>query len=480
MKQPSLKPNLASLLSLRSALSADTATPDHQKYDQDQAYRNILGKPATPTAKLLLWLQHTHLAPNTSPLHKTARATTFLLIILALILGCSASLSVFLRPNNTPINIFLPITFFILLQLLLVLLNLILFLPPTILARFPFIAHFQDLLLSLSPGRFITLLSKLLPLTSRTQFQALQGDLLSSHTRFAPLQKSILLYYAAVFTFTLNLAIIITFIILLLTNDLSFAYASTIDIPQSFIQNLTQSLAIPFAWVNPNILLPSDQLIANSRYIPGSAFPHTQARAWYPFLLAALLTYGLLPRLLIFLLASYQLRKTITQTIPILPHAQALLNRLQSTPIPTSQTPQTTDNIDPISSNRTLGIPPSATSIIHDDALTLNQFNRYFPNSTPTSLPSTSNTLNLETDTPICLITLLYQPPTLETLNLIKLIRSKINTTTPIHVALVPFDHQNRTVSTNPNHLKHWQLKTRSLADPHLTLTVLQTTQHNP
>lgn len=103
--------------------------------------------------------------------------------------------------------------------------------------------------------------------------------------------------------------ILLGYLTLLLFTDLAFGWSSTlIDQPQRVVQ-LSQTLAAPWQWFWPTAV-PSVELVEATRYarINPQAGNLQWAGGWWQFLLASLLVYNLLPRVLLALVIALKLR----------------------------------------------------------------------------------------------------------------------------------------------------------------------------
>jgi len=82
--------------------------------------------------------------------------------------------------------------------------------------------------------------------------------------------------------------------------DLAFGWGSTLQLSVDQLTGLCSAMAAPFGWIWPDAV-PSAELIAQTQYarlegafVAGSS--STQTGLWWPFLVASLICYGLLPR----------------------------------------------------------------------------------------------------------------------------------------------------------------------------------------
>lgn len=107
----------------------------------------------------------------------------------------------------------------------------------------------------------------------------------------------------------LGLGLLASYLMLLVFTDLAFGWSSTLIQEPARVETLARGVAWPWSgfWA---AAVPDSQLIESSRYLriaPQSGDPHL-AGNWWPFLLASLLFYNLLPRVLLALVSLALLR----------------------------------------------------------------------------------------------------------------------------------------------------------------------------
>lgn len=96
-----------------------------------------------------------------------------------------------------------------------------------------------------------------------------------------------------------GLGMLLGYWLLLLFTDLAFGWSSTLIDDRQTLVSLTRFVAAPWQWLWP-AAVPDAALIEATRYLriaPGG--DAAQAGNWWPFLMASLLCYNLLPRLLL-------------------------------------------------------------------------------------------------------------------------------------------------------------------------------------
>jgi hypothetical protein len=82
---------------------------------------------------------------------------------------------------------------------------------------------------------------------------------------------------------------------------LAFAWSTTLDLDAATVHGATSFISFPWFWMADAV--PSLGLVEASHYFPGGQYDPALLGDWWPFLLASLLTYGLLPRTVLWLIA---------------------------------------------------------------------------------------------------------------------------------------------------------------------------------
>ncbi len=155
--------------------------------------------------------------------------------------------------------------------------------------------------------------------------------------RFAKWQ---LLYWSQTAAVMFNVAALVTAIMLVTFSDLAFGWSTTLDVDAAAVSRIVQAIAWPWAPFAP-LAVPSPELVEQSQFfrleradvVAGS--PRALG-AWWPFTLFALVTYGLLPRLLLLALAAARLRAATGALLLEDSRVTALLDRMASPAIETA------------------------------------------------------------------------------------------------------------------------------------------------
>lgn len=132
------------------------------------------------------------------------------------------------------------------------------------------------------------------------------GRLAALHGVYAGVERwslTIITQRAAV---AFNVGALAVCLYLVTVRALAFAWSTTLEIDPEIMTRFFQTMAAPWAFLTAAV--PDRDLVEASRYFPGGAYDADRLGDWWPFLFAALATYGLLPRLALAAYASYRQR----------------------------------------------------------------------------------------------------------------------------------------------------------------------------
>lgn len=134
------------------------------------------------------------------------------------------------------------------------------------------------------------------------------------------------------------LSALLTFLYLIAFHDYAFAWSTTLNLDATRFQRWLSWIALPFSWISPE-LSPSQALLEATQYVrlegryTGSPFGQRArelalTRAWWPFLALCIVTYGVLPRFLLFLATRRSVQKYLAGWPFADQHTAALRQRL--------------------------------------------------------------------------------------------------------------------------------------------------------
>ncbi len=177
------------------------------------------------------------------------------------------------------------------------------------------------------------------------QARARHGLLKSQYAVYGPVSYLPLLIPAQIFGIAFNVGVILTTLILEWFTDLAFGWGSTLNVHPQTIFDMTRLIALPWSWLlGEGIGFPSLEQVAGSRIFlehwasvtPTVKPDPAHLRSWGSFLLLAVTTYGLLPRLMLWG-GSVLARRMILVRLPFThSRTQALYARMLSPRIETT------------------------------------------------------------------------------------------------------------------------------------------------
>ncbi len=165
---------------------------------------------------------------------------------------------------------------------------------------------------------------------------------------YRPVERWWLTATAQTFAIAFFVAALGTFSARVALSDLAFSWSTTLELDAAAFHRLTTALSLPWAPVWPEAV-PSLHLVELSRYsrldgayvgaIGGRTRDVVLVGQWWRFLFAALLAYGLLPRLALALLSRWRLRVALTRLPLDTPDVDRVVRRLRSPRVETRGLP---------------------------------------------------------------------------------------------------------------------------------------------
>ncbi len=335
---------LADLIALSTALQADRATDPERRRQRDRRIGKALqGLRGKPWRQLDAWLKQVEIAAwqpgqSRAGVH-LYRVLGVSLAFFGLLTGWGLARAVLSYSGQTPINVFHAISALVLPQILLLSLWLVTALPGT---RSLF-AGLRTMLALVHPGRLAQWLA------GRLERDRVPGwhRLWTGRTArvLTPAGGWLASYWSQLFAVWFNLGALLALAYLTAFSDLAFAWSTTLNLDNAEFHRLLQLLSWPWHELYPQAV-PSRELIDASRYyrLHSGGFaqlpplPAAQLGAWWSFLFVALVSYGLLPRLVTLAISWLRLRVHLARALTHLPGAAELLARMNS-PLVTTVSP---------------------------------------------------------------------------------------------------------------------------------------------
>lgn len=259
-----------------------------------------------------------------------------LIILAGCIFGIGGGLSFFTYTGKTPLNVFVFLLLFLLPQFL-------------FLAILLFKATFSRFL-----NKNITLISQLFSslftlvlrrTTGRAEFHLRNLKLGEETTLVKTIIQPTLFSFSQLFAVAFNGGLLFITAFRVATTDLAFGWQTTLQFGAEKLSSLVQLMALPWSWFLPeNISHPSLSQIEGSRIILKDGIYHLATEnliSWWPFLLLALLVYGLLPRLLLWIFGVRMQRQALNRIMEGAA-AQGILRRMRTPYVITRGAPETT------------------------------------------------------------------------------------------------------------------------------------------
>ena len=240
------------------------------------------------------------------------RLAGWVLLVVFILGGIGTAGAALSSGTSTPVNVLVFIVIFFLLQILLLLLY-----PVFMVWRhvrgggvLPWLQH---LVVRLSRIRFI---DRLLGASS-SELPETFAQLRLRQTIYGGVQQWLLFTLVQRMATGFNLAALATSFYMVTFHDLAFCWSTTLEIGTGDLQRGLEWIAKPWAWLEVGVLTPD--AITVSRYVPADGGYVDSAgitgavelrRTWWPFLVAGLITWGLLPRALAWSVGTYCARRS--------------------------------------------------------------------------------------------------------------------------------------------------------------------------
>jgi hypothetical protein len=312
---------LVRLAKLPEVLEGDEELELRRRQQRDRAIGLRL-RDVRPWRQVCFWLDEIA-APTVgeSKLGAIARAMSALAFVSGAGVGAATAAVVFEYDGSRPVNVVYVLAVLVLAQLGLIVLLGVMLLPGQ---RFRLLRGVQDLLSVLSPGRWLRTLSAHMG----------RGAGLPASLQRGSVAKWLALYWSQSFAMAFNAAAIGWALILIVTSDLAFGWSTTLQFDAQDFARWVQMLATPWAALLPDAV-PGEEMIAATRYFRldegGYSIAPTDVSklgAWWPFLIASLVFYGLIPRVIFWLVARWRLRRALITGLLQQPLVPALLDRM--------------------------------------------------------------------------------------------------------------------------------------------------------
>ena len=310
-------------------LEADRDTPLAARVDRDRALAGrVPDEAASDLVRVRTWWAS--LRPGDAlgaGLQRGRRLVSAALLVLGIASGGAVAAAALHYDGSLPVNIVRAFALLVGLQVLVLLFTLAL-LPG---GRFG-LRGLQSALVALNPAAIAAAAYRRfarLPESVERLFIWHGGR--SSANRFAKWQ---LLFWAQLTAVGFNVGALATSFALVAVTDLAFGWSTTLTVEPHDVAVVTDAISMPWAAWLPRAV-PSYSLIEGSRFfrLEHVAVAAREAQAftgWWPFLLAAIVAYGLVPRLALCVFAARRLEAATRSLLLEDSRVTALLDRMQS------------------------------------------------------------------------------------------------------------------------------------------------------
>ena len=495
----------------------DGELPQAELHERDrqiylhQVKPQLTTDPASPRLLMAAWLAARR-AEASQPLPGNYAAEALRLIQLLLLgsgalLGGAAGLAFFSYAGTTPVNVLHFLAFFVLAQILMMLLllskgaiQIILRRPPLPIAR-----TMISGLVNRAVSFLVRQLTASLAAEHRHAFAALFGRAKGIAALYGKGFFWLLCQLNQLFAIAFNLGLLATTFAKITITDIAFGWQSTIQFSTDSLHRLVQLIALPWAWLLPPATShPSLAQIEGSRIILKDGLARLATGdlvSWWPFLLLAILTYGLLPRLLLLIFFIYRekieaddrtfttaaassiQRRMLTPSVSAQARPESDEQRNQTDPIgPEQQEPNSADS--PLLIPLLMLVPDEIheqvaarqlAEICRADGYQLVGILPFLIDYRSDELLLAELAKDVPESTAIGLLMEAWMPPITGFLGFIKKLRQATGITRPILLRLLgkPAGANPLTPVQDPIMLKVWRQKTAALADPYLQIAPL-------
>ncbi len=318
--------SLATLVDLSAQTARDKAIADLDLRRRDRAIGQRLQRLRDrPAMQIAAWLDRVDHGSDPMPGPGVARASGWAAALLGLIgfgLGWGSAVGVFWYDGTHPVNIIAVLAAYVALPLLLLI--------PTGAAMLPLGPAAASALRTLSPGRLLGVIARRLPMEQREPLEDVLGHVAAHGAAFGKVQKWLVLAAAQAFAVAFFAGALLGALRLIVFSDLAFGWSTTLQVDPPQMTTLVNTLAWPWgAWWSD--AKPNSELVALTRYFRAAPELPDDAAAlgqWWPFLIACMVSYALLPRVVLFALSVTLLQRSLNEAIEHAPGAARLLDRL--------------------------------------------------------------------------------------------------------------------------------------------------------
>jgi hypothetical protein len=332
------RPRIADWLDLHAQLRRDESVAYDVAHRRDRPIGALdrVGA-AHPAAKLVAWLQAMRALDREAgrePLPGRAVADALRLaisglVVAGLVFGVMAAFGAFAFQPLGRINVVALLAVLVGLQWILLMLSILGALPKGLRRWVPLLGAEPEGGGPLQPARWAL---RFVPAAQRAVLEEAFGRGRAWEKHSAALRRWLLVSAAQASAVAFNVGAIATALLLVVFTDLSFGWSTTLEVEPGTIGAVTDRLAWPWAAFWPEAV-PSRELVEATRYFRIAAAPPSDLSpaaygAWWPFVVMVMAVYGLGPRLVFAMVARSRLRRAVDRAMVDLPGSRRVLERL--------------------------------------------------------------------------------------------------------------------------------------------------------
>jgi len=337
---------------------------------------------------------------------------------------------------------------------------------------------------------------------AREQFKAAAARLRMRASLYKPVERWLLLATTQSFAIAFNIGVIACCIRLILFTDLAFAWGTTVtSIDTDGIHKATSWLSKAWSWLVPSAV-PSPELITETQYFRlESRFTEAPAGTrgnpelvgdWWRFMMAAVVTYGLLPRLVLGVAARLGLAWSLMRLPLGSADITAILRRMAAPTVQVTGDAGGADGAEPARAVASRAVRPEDVGpasvvlwrdIPVDEAWVNRALARGFGGNLARLLRAggadfladraVSEELAVHTD-PIFIVAEAWEPPDKSIRRFLRFIREAAGKQRPITVALVGRGQQGRFTVPDGSDMALWRDRLTLLEDPYIGTAALE------
>lgn len=306
---------LAELIDLEIRLLDDRARDPAEIARRDAGIAETLGGDVAALSRPALvrrWLAAVSPADELSTGRRVSafyRLVGWVLPIALFVAGAGTATGLLVYDGRDPVNVMHYLAVLVLLQVVLIFLTSIAMLPSRWLRSIGRLFGFErgagvPALLRELALRSAGVVSRQVSVGGRGR--AALGQLAAWQTIYGGVERWLLTTLTQRAAVAFNLGAVTATVYLVTTRALAFAWSTTLEVDPAAMASVFRLMATPWRWLPAAV--PTPELVAASRYFPGRAYDPDLLGDWWPFLVASVVAYGLVPRLVMMAYAAHRAR----------------------------------------------------------------------------------------------------------------------------------------------------------------------------